>query len=96
LIAECVAVGKQMMLQRRLHSPESVSTELFTSALKLADNYGLLETVPDDEPATPGAESTRLRTELARRRIEFAERLRAIGARIAQAAALDPSNLEAR
>lgn len=78
-IDECVAVGKQMMLQQRLHSPESVSTELFTSALKLAANYDLVE--PDDA------------TGLAVRRAEFAERLRVIGIRIARAAALDPSNL---
>ncbi len=31
-----------MLLQRRLHSPESVSRELFTSALDLKDNFGLL------------------------------------------------------
>lgn len=78
-IDECVAVGKQMLLQQRLHSPESVSTELFNSALKLAANYDLVE--PDDA------------TELAARRAEFAERLRVIGIRIARAAALDPSNL---
>ncbi|MBF6337887.1 glycerol-3-phosphate 1-O-acyltransferase [Nocardia abscessus] len=95
LITECVAVGKQMMLQQRLHSPESVSTELFTSALKLADNYGLLETAPDDDSPEHPTEATRRRAELLQRRTEFAERLRTIGARIAQAAALDPSNREA-
>ncbi|GAA5098973.1 glycerol-3-phosphate 1-O-acyltransferase [Nocardia iowensis] len=87
-IAECVSVGKQMMLQQRLHSPESVSTELFTSALKLADNYGLLEPVSHD--------SAKRRAELTERRVEFANRLRAIGARISQAAALDPSNRATR
>lgn len=87
-IAECVAVGKQMMLQQRLHSPESVSTELFTTALKLADNYGLLEGVSHD--------SAKRRAELTERRVEFADRLRTIGARISQAAALDPSNRETR
>lgn len=87
-IAECVSVGKQMMLQQRLHSPESVSTELFTSALKLADNYGLLEPVSHD--------SAKRRAELTERRVEFADRLRTIGARISQAAALDPSNRATR
>lgn len=84
LIAECVAVGRQMLLQRRLHSPESVSTELFASAVKLADNHDLLG------PADP--EDTAERADLARRRAEFAEQLRAIGARISLAATLDPSN----
>ncbi|MBF6171677.1 glycerol-3-phosphate 1-O-acyltransferase [Nocardia blacklockiae] len=78
-IDECLAVGKQMLLQQRLHSPESVSTELFTSALKLADNYDLLtvSTTPDD---------------LRARRHAFAAELHLIGTRIAHAAALDPSN----
>ncbi|UGT59768.1 glycerol-3-phosphate 1-O-acyltransferase [Nocardia asteroides] len=82
LVAECVAVGRQMLLQQRLHSPESVSTELFGTALKLADNRGLLD--PADGPEA--------RADLAVRREEFAARLRILAARIGQAAALDPSN----
>jgi glycerol-3-phosphate O-acyltransferase len=42
LLDECVGVGRQMLLQGRLHGPESVSRELFASALKLAENRGLL------------------------------------------------------
>jgi glycerol-3-phosphate O-acyltransferase len=76
-IDECLAVGRQMLLQQRLHSPESVSSELFASALKLADNYGLL--------APAGAD-------LSARRRAFADELRIIGGRIARAATLDPSN----
>ncbi|MFB8001929.1 glycerol-3-phosphate 1-O-acyltransferase [Nocardia sp. NPDC056000] len=75
---ECLQVGKQMLLQQRLHSPESVSSELFGSALKLADNHGLLE---GDDPA-----------ELVDRRTRFAAELRDISARISRAATLDPSN----
>ncbi|WP_194825764.1 glycerol-3-phosphate 1-O-acyltransferase [Nocardia sp. XZ_19_231] len=80
-IDECVAVGKQMLLQQRLHSPESVSSELFTSAWKLADNHGLIT------PAAEGAEA-----ELIDKRQEFADQLRDLGDRIARAASLDPSN----
>ncbi len=76
-IAECLAVGRQMLLQQRLHSTESVSSELFSSALKLAENYGLLD------PATP---------DVGARRRELAEELATIGARISRAATLDPSN----
>ncbi|AHH15489.1 putative glycerol-3-phosphate acyltransferase PlsB [Nocardia nova SH22a] len=76
-VAECLAVGRQMLLQQRLHSTESVSSELFSSALKLAENHGLLD------PGTP---------DLAIRRRELAEELAAIGARISRAATLDPSN----
>lgn len=76
---ECLLVGKQMLLQQRLHSPESVSSELFGSAIKLADNHGLL--TPTSDPA-----------DLAARRSRFAAELRAIGGRISRAATLDPSN----
>ncbi|MGW5517383.1 glycerol-3-phosphate 1-O-acyltransferase [Nocardia africana] len=76
-IDECLAVGRQMLLQQRLHSTESVSSELFSSALKLAENHGLLD------PGTP---------DLAQRRRDLADELRTIGARISRAAALDPSN----
>lgn len=79
LIDECLQVGKQMLLQQRLHSPESVSSELFGSAVKLADNHGLL--TPAGDPA-----------DLAARRSAFAAELRAIGQRISRAATLDPSN----
>ncbi|MGV9839279.1 glycerol-3-phosphate 1-O-acyltransferase [Nocardia niigatensis] len=79
LVDECLQVGKQMLLQQRLHSPESVSSELFGSAVKLADNHGLL--APSDDPA-----------DLAARRSRFAAELRAIGQRISRAATLDPSN----
>ncbi|MCC3316040.1 glycerol-3-phosphate 1-O-acyltransferase [Nocardia africana] len=76
-IDECLAVGRQMLLQQRLHSTESVSSELFSSALKLAENHGLLD------PGTP---------DLAQRRRDLADELRTIGIRISRAAALDPSN----
>lgn len=85
LIAECVSVGRQMLLQRRLHSPESVSTELFSSAVKLADNYDLI----DPAAATAAAD----RADLTRRRAAFADQLRAISSRISLAATLDPSNM---
>lgn len=60
-LAECGGVGQQMLLQGRLHGPESLSRELFASALKLAANRDLVD---------PG------RAELAQRRQEFAAQLR--------------------
>ncbi len=74
---ECVAVGQQMLLQARLHGPESVSSELFASALQLADNQGLLRHSDD--------------TLLADRQ-EFAEQLRTLGESLALAESLDISN----
>lgn len=42
LIAECIGVAQQRWLQRELHSPESISKDLFTNAFRLADNRGLI------------------------------------------------------
>lgn len=39
---ECVAVGTQMLLQNRVHGPESVSSELFATAWRLAENLELV------------------------------------------------------
>lgn len=83
-LTECVAVGKQMLLQHRLHSTESVSTELFSTAVELAENHDLLT------PADPESETSC--AELAARREEFADQLRTIGQWISWAATLDPSN----
>jgi glycerol-3-phosphate O-acyltransferase len=58
---ECGGVGQQMLLQGRLHGPESLSRELFATALQLARNLDLLD---------PGRE------ELARRRQEWAAQVR--------------------
>jgi glycerol-3-phosphate O-acyltransferase len=66
-LAECSGVGQQMLLQGRLHGPESLSRELFSSALKLAANLDLID---------PGRE------ELAHRRQAFAARLRDVVARV--------------
>jgi glycerol-3-phosphate O-acyltransferase len=57
---ECGGVGQQMLLQGRLHGPESLSRELFASAVKLAGNMDLLG---------PGGAG------LAQRRLVFAKRL---------------------
>ncbi|MGQ0621800.1 MAG: 1-acyl-sn-glycerol-3-phosphate acyltransferase [Panacagrimonas sp.] len=59
---ECVKVGRQYVLQKRLRNPECVSREIFGNALSLAANRDLLK---------PGA------PDLARRRQEFADELSA-------------------
>jgi glycerol-3-phosphate O-acyltransferase len=64
---ECGGVGQQMLLQGRLHGPESLSRELFAGALRLAGNLDLVD---------PGRE------ELGERRAAFAERLRDVVARV--------------
>lgn len=42
LVAETLALGGQYQAQRRIKSPEAVSTALFESAIRLATNRGLL------------------------------------------------------
>jgi len=71
---ECSGVGQQMLLQGRLHGPESLSRELFASALRLAANLDLVD---------PGRE------ELARRRQEWAAQVRDVVARVAVIDELD-------
>jgi glycerol-3-phosphate O-acyltransferase len=67
-------MGQQMLLQGRLHGPESLSRELFASALKLAANRDLVD---------PGRE------ELAERREVFATQLRGAVARIGRIDEID-------
>jgi glycerol-3-phosphate O-acyltransferase len=61
LISECLGVARQRMLQQRLHSPESISKDVMSGALRLADNRGLLGPGGDD---------------LRKQRAEFATELR--------------------
>ena len=43
MLQECLALGKQYRMQRRIAAEESVSQLLFGNGLKLAANRGLLE-----------------------------------------------------
>ncbi len=62
LVEQCLGLGRQYHLQRRIHSASSVSQAIFRSALELARNRGLLDV---------GGE------ELAERRRDFAEEVHA-------------------
>jgi glycerol-3-phosphate O-acyltransferase len=73
-VAQCLAVGRQYVLQKRLRNPECVSRELFTNALALAANRGLLRS---------GAEG------LADKRRRFAEETAAAVAGVAAIGELD-------
>ncbi len=70
---ECLRVGKQWVLQRRLASEESVSLELFKPALRLAGHRGLLDST------TP---------ELSKLRREFADEITSTVRRINEIASL--------
>jgi glycerol-3-phosphate O-acyltransferase len=66
-LAECLGVAHQYRLQQRIHSTESISRELFGTALRLAANRRLIE---------PGG------AELASRRAAFADEVRTLVARL--------------
>src|SRR3954447_24821631 len=66
-LTECGGVAQQMLLQGRLHGPESLSRELFAGALRLAANLDLVD---------PGRE------ELGLRRQDWAAQVRDVVARV--------------
>jgi glycerol-3-phosphate O-acyltransferase len=66
-LAHCLGVAHQYRLQQRIHSTESISKELFATALRLAANRQLV---------APGGE------ELAVRRAAFADQVRTLVARL--------------
>lgn len=65
-VAGCVPVARQYHLQHRIHSSESISEELFRTALKLAANRGLLDVFGEDLPARRAAFAAEIRDVLAR------------------------------
>ncbi len=79
---ECEAVGRQMLLQGRLHGSESLSRELLRAALKLAANRDLLP------PAAEGAGAR----ELTARREQSASYVRDLLARVRIAESLDAAH----
>ena len=81
LLDECDRVGQQMLLQRRLHSPESVSRELFASAIDLKDNFGLLALADGESP-----------DDLQRRRTEHLEFVTSLIERASVIESLDAAN----
>jgi glycerol-3-phosphate O-acyltransferase len=66
-LARCLGVGHQYRLQRRIQSTESISRELFATALRVAANRRLV---------APGGE------DLAARRVAFADQVRTLVARL--------------
>ena len=94
LLERCASVGRQLLLQGRLHGPESLSRELFSSALRLARNRGLLAT-PDAagaDAAGTGAAGTGVPDDLTDRRRRFALEVRALVDRVAEIDETDATN----
>ena len=65
-LAECLALGRQRLLQRRMHSGSSVSKVLFQTALKLARNRGLVDAGAPDLGARRQAFAAEIRDALRR------------------------------
>jgi glycerol-3-phosphate O-acyltransferase len=72
-LASSLALGKQYELQRRIGSPESVSKELFATALRLAGNRGLLDAGAEDLAARRAAFAEEVRQAI--RRVDLIEAL---------------------
>jgi len=73
VVKECLALGRQLLLQRRLASEEAVSAHLFRTAVKVAQHRGLLS-------GGPGTQQ---------RRAAFASQLRDVLDRLEQVHDLD-------
>ena len=82
LLDRSAAVGRQLLLQGKLHGPESLSRELFASAVRLAANRGLLapNTAREGEP------------DLATRRRAFAAEIRGVVERVVTIDETDATN----
>ncbi|MBV8347685.1 MAG: glycerol-3-phosphate acyltransferase, partial [Mycolicibacterium sp.] len=74
-LTQCLGFGRQLSLQGKVLSPDSVSRELYAAALKLADNRRLLES--DDAAALPA------------RRAEFLAEIEQMRDRLAHIAELE-------
>ncbi|MHC1563305.1 glycerol-3-phosphate 1-O-acyltransferase [Actinomycetospora sp. C-140] len=83
LLERCGAVGQQLLLQGKLHGPESLSRELFASAVRLASNRGLL--APNTAPRAGEAD-------LATRRRAFAAEVRGVVERVVAIDETDATN----
>ena len=74
-VAECMGLGEQYVLQRRIHSAASVSQVLIRTALRLAGNRDLLEPGPADLAERRRAFAVEIRTAI--RRVEAIDALAA-------------------
>ncbi|WP_328303142.1 glycerol-3-phosphate 1-O-acyltransferase [Actinomycetospora sp. NBC_00405] len=82
LLDRSAAVGRQLLLQGKLHGPESLSRELFASAVRLASNRGLLTPSPPREGEP----------DLATRRRAFAAEIRGVVERVVTIDETDATN----
>ena len=65
-VQECMGLGRQYRLQRRIRSSASISKVLFNTALKLAENRDLLRSRESDLAAWRAAFATEIREAIRR------------------------------
>lgn len=82
-VTACLGVARQRRLRQQIASSESISGELFGTALALARNRGLVEADADDAAA------------VAARRVEFANEIRVLVQRVRRIRALAHARLAA-
>jgi len=75
VVTECLGIGHQYRLQNRIRSTESISRELFATALRLAANRDLVASDGED---------------LAARRTAFADEVRTLVARLHRIRSIQP------
>jgi len=66
IVSACSGLGEQYLLQRRIRSAASVSQVLFKTALRLADNRGLLRSTEPDLPVWRAVFAEEVRTAIRR------------------------------
>lgn len=91
LLHRCTAVGRQLLLQGKLHGAESLSRELFSSAVRLARNRDLVDT-PSGSSGTAAHGGTTDLEVLAERRRAFAAEIRGVVERVAFIDETDATN----
>jgi glycerol-3-phosphate O-acyltransferase len=84
----CLRVARQQAMQRRLASWESVSSEMLSTALRLARHRGLLDAAGGGDGATGGV-GDGADDEVARRRRGFADEVRAVRTNLARLSVAD-------
>ena len=92
LLDRATAVGHQLLLQGKLHGAESLSRELFSSAVRLARNRGLVDTPSDVPEAAPDGPVSGDPEALAARRRAFATEIRGVLERIVAIDETDATN----
>ena len=97
LLDEALRVGQQWELERKIASAESVSLELYRTALRLARHRGLLGDAAEGAERTEGAEGAAYPLDaLAERRRAFLEELQGVARQLDEVARIEATHRSRR